>query len=244
MRNLSLYAALAAGVSCAGSAAAQTFTFDAIAHGEIVSNQFAPAMTIAGQNFHRSFDIVAGFDTGMTGTSDPDLQGPPWSGGNLAISDTETALGTAIILAENDLDANGDGILDDPDDEGKRPAGLIDLGFASPIPVFGLDIIDIEGRVREFSSLEFFSGGALVGTVAFEDFEDPSSPYFDASVVFGNNTANRISPIAATDFGVLGFDRVVINVGGSSAYDTFVVPAPASAAVLGLSGLAAARRRR
>ncbi|MEO1716488.1 MAG: hypothetical protein AAFR76_05195 [Planctomycetota bacterium] len=244
MRNLSLYAAAAAGVSCAGMSAAQTFTFDGIAHGEILSNQFAPAMTMVGQNFNRGFDILAGFDTNLTGTSDPDLQGPPWSGGNLAISATETNLGTAVILAENDLDVDGDGILDDPDDEGSRPAGLMDLGFASPIPVFGLDIIDIEGRVREFSSLDFYSGGALVGTVTFEDFEDPSSPYFDPTVVFGNNTANRISPIAATDFGVLGFDRVVINIGGSSAYDTFVVPAPASAAVLGLSGLAAARRRR
>ncbi|MEL6797916.1 MAG: PEP-CTERM sorting domain-containing protein [Planctomycetota bacterium] len=244
MRNLSLYAAFAAGVSCAGTSAAQTFTFDSIAHGEILTNQFAPAMTMSGQNFNRSFDILAGFDTNAMGTSDPDLQGPPWSAGNLAISDTETNLGTAVILAENDLDANGDGILDDPDDEGRRPAGLMDLGFASPIPVFGLDIIDIEGRVREFSSLDFFAGGLLVGSVAFEDFEDPASPYFDPSVVFGNNTANRISPIAATDFGVAGFDRVVINIGGSSAYDTFVVPAPASAALLGLGGLAAARRRR
>ncbi|MEL6499625.1 MAG: hypothetical protein AAF937_11660 [Planctomycetota bacterium] len=229
--------------AAAGCSVAQTFDFDTLAHGEIITNQFEPALTITGQNFARSFDIVAGFDTQTMGGSDPDLQGPPWSGGNLAVSATEVAIGTALILAENDLDANADGILDDPDDEGARPAGLIDLGFASPIPVFGLDIVDIEGVVEENSNLQFFVGGSLVGTVDFTDFTDNSSPYFDPTVSFGNNSANRITPIAATDFGVLGFDRVVINVGGSSAYDTFVVPAPATAAVLSIAGLGLRRRR-
>ncbi|MEO0630324.1 MAG: hypothetical protein AAFY46_06310 [Planctomycetota bacterium] len=243
MDKLSVRAACAAAIACANPATAQTFTFDSLAHGEILTNQFEPAMSVVGTNINRPFDIVAGFDTGQTGTSDPDLQGPPWSGGNLAISNTETALGTALIIAENNVDANNDGILDDPDDEGGRPAGTMDLGFASPIPVVGLDIIDIEGRVREFSSLDFYAGGALVGSVGFDEFEDAGSPYFDPSVVFGNNTANRIQPIAASDFGVLGFDRVVINVGGSSAYDTFVVPTPATAAVLGVAAIGLRRRR-
>ncbi|MEO0632107.1 MAG: hypothetical protein AAFY46_15500, partial [Planctomycetota bacterium] len=153
-------------------------------------------------------------------------------------------IGNAIILAENDVDENNDGILDNPDDEAARPAGLVDLGFASPIPVFGLDIVDIEGVVEESSNLQFFAGGSLVGTVDFTDFTDNGSAYFDPTVSFGNNSANRISPIVATDFGVAGFDRVVINVGGSSAYDTFVVPAPASAAIAGVAGLASVRRRR
>ncbi len=235
-------AALPLIIATAGQA--QVYTFDSLVHGEILTNQFEPALSVTGTNPNRSFDIVAGFDTQTMGGPDPDLQGPPWAGGNLAVSNTEVMIGTALIIAENDVDANSDGILDTPDDEGGRPSGTIDLGFASPVPVFGLDIVDIEGVVQESSSLQFYSGGSLVGSVNFSEFVTSGSAYFDASVTFGNNHANRIQPIPASDFGVAGFDRVVIEVGGSSAYDTFVVPAPASAVALGVLGLGATRRRR
>lgn len=243
MKQSGVLAASAAAIACASSADAQLFTFDSLAHGEIVTNQFEPMMSMVAVNYRRPFDILAGFDTDAVGTADPDLQGPPWSGGNLAISDSETRLGTALILAQNNIDANNDGILDNPDDEGLRPAGRIEMTFANPVPVFGLDIIDIEGSVREFSSIVFYANGAARGVVDFEDFETPGNPYYDPTVQFGNNTANRIQPIAATDFGIAGFDRIVIYVGGSSAYDTFVVPAPATAATLVLAGLASTRRR-
>ena len=68
----------------------------------------------------------------------------------------------------------------------------------------------------------------------------------DPTVKFGDNSANRISPISG--FGVA--NRVVFNMGGSGAIDNLaaeVVPEPASLLVWG--GLAAvgrgfARRRR
>ncbi len=236
-------AAVAAGLACAPTAHAQVFTFDSLVHGEILTNQFEPTMAVTGFNYRRPHDIIAGFDTSLTNTADPDLQGPPWSGGNLAIDADSVALGTALIIAQDDTDANGDGILDNPDDEGLRPAGRMELDFASPIPVFGLDIIDIEGRVSEQSRLVFFVNGSAVARIDFGDFEDPSSAYYDPTVQFGNNTANRIQPIPASDFGYTGFDRVIIYVGGSSAYDTFVIPAPASGLLVGLVGLGLRRRR-
>ncbi|MEM8757826.1 MAG: hypothetical protein AAGF47_08600, partial [Planctomycetota bacterium] len=204
---------------------AQVFSFDSLVHGEIVTNQFEPALTITASNPNRPFDIVAGFDTGFMGsTTDPDLLGPPWSGGTLAVSDTAVDIGTVLILAENDDDADNDGILDDPDDEARRPSGTMDLVFAEPISVFGMDIIDIQGDIEETTTVDFFAGGSLLGTLRMSDLTDPGSPYFDPTISFGNNTANRLSPISATDFGVAAFDRVVLNIGGSSAYDTFVVP--------------------
>ena len=235
-----------AGVVCvAQPSSAQVFDFNTLAHGEIITNQFEPALTITGTNPNRPFDIVAGFDTQFLGsTADPDLQGPPWSGGNLAVSADAVQIGTALILAQNDRDNNHDGILDAPNDEGSNPAGTIDLAFASPISHFGFDIVDIEGTMMEASSLDFYLNGSLLGSVSFNDFVDISSPYYDPTVQFGDHTANRIQPIAARDFMAIGFDRVVINVGGSSAYDTFVtIPAP-GAGLLVVTGAAALLRRK
>lgn len=235
---------IAAAAFASGTATAQVFNFDTLVHGEIVTNQFEPALTITASNPNRPFDIVAGFDTAFMGsTSDPDLLGPPWAGGNLAISATEVALGRVLILAENN-DGDGDGVLDDPDDEAARPAGSLDLAFDTPIGVFGMDIIDIQGAIETTTTIDFYAGGGIVGTVALSDLTDSNSVYFDPSITFGDNTANRMSPISASDFGASAFERVVINIGGSSAYDNFVVPAPSSAALLGLAGLATARRRR
>lgn len=237
---------LAAGLAMGAQTSAQTYDFSSLVHGEIVTNQFEPALQIIGTNPNRAFDIVAGFDTSITGpTSDPDLQGPPWAGGNLAIDDDNVDLGVALILAQNDRDIDNDGILEHPNDEGNRPAGTLDLRFANAIPAFGFDVVDIEGTVSEMSSLDFYLGGVLLGSVDLMDFVDNANALYDPSIVFGDNHANRFQPVSAAHFNAAGFDRVVINVGGSSAWDTFVVvPAPASAMLIGLGGLAAARRRR
>lgn len=235
----------AAGVVCVAlPVSAQVYDFNTLVHGEIITNQYEPALSITGTNPNRAFDIIAGFDTQFLGsTADPDLQGPPWSGGNLAVSNDAVAIGTALIIAQNNRDNNNDGILDAPNDEGSRPAGTIDLSFAAPVPVFGLDIVDIEGNMMEGSSLDYYLNGSLLGSVAFSAFTDISSPYYDPTVEFGDHTANRIQPIDASDFSAIGFDRIVINVGGSSAYDTFVVPAP-GAGVLALAGTVLLIRKR
>ena len=245
-------AAIAVIAPLAGAGPTTTFDFETLVHGEIVTNQFAPLLTISAINPNRPHDIAAAFDTSLIGTADPDLEGPPWAGGNLAISDTETQLGRALIIAENNVGA-GDGILDNPDDEGSRPAGQLIFDFAGKVTLFGFDVVDIEGNVMEFSRLEFFNDGVSVATVGFDEFTNNASMFYDASVVFGDNTANRISPITAgalaqAGFGdaVNGFDRVIIHAGGSSAYDNIVIPAPSG--LLALAGgwlmLAPTRRRR
>ena len=247
-------AALAASAIIAplASAGVTTFDFESLVHGEIVTTQYAPLLTISAVNPNRGFDIAAAFDTSLMGTSDPDLQGPPWAGGNLAISQTETQLGRALIIAENNLDADFDGILDDPDDEGSRPAGQLIFDFSTNIHAFGFDVIDIEGNVMEFSRLEFFNGDTLVGSVGFDEFTTVASTFYDASIVFGDNTANRISPITSSLLAEAGFDgaeggfnRVIIYAGGSSAYDNITIPAPSG--VLAIAGgwlMLSPRRRR
>jgi hypothetical protein len=233
----------AAGVSfaCTAGASAAIVTFEGQVHGRILSNQFASQglTSVAANNLHTSFDLAAIFDTTRTGTADPDLE-DPWDGGNIAAN---TLLGNVVIIAENNIGA-GDGVLDNPDDEGRRPAGSLAFQFAVALPFFGFDVVDIEGVIQEASNVQFFSGGSLVGTVNFASFVTNNNPYYDPTVVFGDNHANRIQPITAASLGVAGFDRVVINLGGSGAIDNLVIPSPSTAILAVGAGLFASRRRR
>lgn len=235
-------------IGAAGSvASASVVTFTGLGNGEILNTQFSAApdnLTISAINPNRSHDLAAVFDSLLPSVPDPDLNGPPWAIGNLAPS---TVLGNLMILSERDEDAGNPGFVLGPDDEGARPAGQIILDYSVAFTTFQIDVVDIEGNVEEFSSLEFYSGGALVGTVNFTDFGDNSSAFFDATVQFGNNSANRLPIITAADFSVANFDRVIINVGGSSGWDNIsasgFIPAPGTIA-FGLCGLGALARRR
>lgn len=230
-----------------GSASADVLDFSFLQHGQIIqSSTFASSgMSIQAMNFRLPGAMPMAFDTTFINTADPDLQGPPWAGGNLPIN---TVLGNVVIIPENLIDADGDGIVDSPDDEGRRPAGQLTFSFAQPISRFGFDVVDIEGVVQERTSIDFLLGGSIIGSMRFEDLENPQSAFYDPTIVFGNNTINRVQPVLAGDFGAIGFDTVVINLGGSGAFDNIVttfVPAPTTAMTLALAcGAASGRRRR
>lgn len=218
-------------------------SFEALAHGEIIDNQFADVgMSISAENFEYSGAKPVAFNSRLRGTADPDLEGPDWSKGNIP---SGTDLGNLIIITENLTDADGDGLVDNPDDEGNRPAGQLAFQFDDVMTGFGFDVVDMEGPVREMSSLEFLLFGELQAVVDFNEFVTPGSPFYDPTVRFGNHSANRISVITAEALGISGFTSVVINVGGSGAYDNIVVvPTPGAPLVLAGLGLAIARRRR
>ncbi len=241
--------AAAAITLAAGAANAQLFDFETLSHGEILVGQFEPVLAISAVNFNRPFNIAAAFDTTEIGTSDPDLEGPPWAAGNLALSPTEVSLGMAIFIAENNIGAD-DGFLDDPDDEGLRPSGQLIFEFNRTIDRFGFDVVDREGNI-EGSSLDFYRDDVLVASVAFGEFTTIASLFYDASLEFGDNTANRISPITAADLvadgaagAADGFNKVVINVGGSGAFDNIFIPSPGALALGAMGVLTLLRRQR
>ncbi len=239
MKTQATLLALAAG---AGIAGAQTITFNDLQNGEVVTTQYQAShgVTIAAFNANQKFDYAVAFDTTAANTRDPDLE-DPWAMGNLPL---DTNMGNALILQENDHGI-GDGVADNPDDEGGRPAGNITFGFDQDITHMGFDVIDLEGFVVETSFIDFYKDGAFIGVIGFDQFE--SGGPLDQGAVYGNNSLNRIGMLDLVDLFGAAPDRATFLLGGSMAIDNISfrsVPAPASAALMGLGGIACVRRRR
>lgn len=230
MRRFRMIAlALIAVVLHQGSVSAVTIDFETLRHGEFVTNQFQTEHGLLISAVNRTGpDAALIFNSNARNTADPDLQSP-FVRGNLAPT---AGLGHMLIIAENVIDRNNDGLVDSPDDEGARPAGSLLFQFDQDINSFGFDLVDVEGP-EEFGQdsgfvATFFSGATELARVGFGSFVDPGSNFFDASVVFGNNSANRIDPITAEALQIDPFNRVEVNFGGSAAIDNinFGRPAP------------------
>ena len=264
LRSSTLLAASLAFVA-SGNVQAGILTFEGLPHGAVISTAgnshgavpFAGFALPAGLASIRAVNVGGGPQIGVAYDSnldpdgeDPDLESP-WDRGNLAPG---TDLGMLAIVQENATDCDT-GTCSSADDEGSRPAGSLILEFEGVIDSIGMDLIDVEGP-SEFDAsagfvATFLMGGQALAQVGFGAFIDPLAPaFFDPTVVFGNNSANRIAPVTAAALGIGGFDRVEFNFGGSAAIDNIVwteVPAPGVLSLLlpGLAGgFAAARRRR
>ncbi|MEM6552182.1 MAG: hypothetical protein AAF750_08645 [Planctomycetota bacterium] len=234
----------------------QLIDFEGLQNGLIVADGdtdrgFFPGVSISVDNFNSSTDFAVIFDTTLSDTEDPDLEGPSWGGGNLPLN---TVLGNALIIQEGTSKRTGnDGnVVFQPDDEGRRAAGELTFSFDQEITSFGFDLIDVEGPEEFGKDSGFFAtfiDGDQQVSVGFGSFVDPGSEFYQPGVAFGDNSANAIKPITAEQLGLDSFDEVVINLGGSSAVDNIrftAVPSPtaAGAGLVALIGLTARRRRR
>lgn len=217
--------------------------------GTIIDNEYADeGVTINVQRTSSGPAVATLYNTGRTGEPDPDLQ-RPFARGNLGSAGPG---GNVLIIPENDTDRNNDGRVDQPNDEGSRPSGQFSFNFAVPITQFGFDLVDVEGPAEYNNNAGYFASfylnGNLEARVGFGSFVDPSSPFYDPTVRFGDNSANRIQPITARAVGLPFFDRVVLNFGGSGGTDNIFftpIPEPSSLMLLaGVPALAMLRRRR
>ncbi len=87
---------------------------------------------------------------GCTG-GDTDLRTPGTGPGN------NQAQRNALIIAENVIDANGDGLVDGPDDE--QNGGSIVFNFAQPHKLLSVRVLDIEdvGETPNHVFLELYN---------------------------------------------------------------------------------------
>lgn len=231
-----LFTALAIGLflflGWAVDAVAMPIDVDDKVHGETVTTLGVVSVQVANQG--GGPDRAIAFDTTLSATADPDLE-DPWAVGNLVGTD----LGRAIIIAENIIDADGDGLVDSPDDE--AGGGILSLLFSVRATAFQFDLLDIDLGERD-GTLRFWQGGSQVASFSFLDLMTR-----DASVVFGDNSANRIQGfIAGQEIQAAWFDRVDVELPNSGAIDNLVVevPEPASIALLAAVVLALVLRNR
>jgi hypothetical protein len=218
-----------------------TITFDDQPNGKIINNQYASqGVTISALNYTAGHpNLAITFDSGnKNNTADLDLQ-IPWSKGNLPSS---TKLKNVLIVAENNIDKNKDGLIDSPDDEGdSQPAGVLKFKFSTPQNIFGMDLVDCDGMAEIGPSrgfISFISSDHKGATVGFGNFITAGNPYYDSTVKYADRSANRLKPINTNQLGIRDFTEVDVNLGWSTAIDTItfsrtlLVPEPTTASSL------------
>ena len=254
MRSAGIWCAGIALLGFASVAGASLITFDEYHGGQVINNQYSASdgVTISADNFVPGHpDLACLFDTFRQNTADPDLQ-QPWTGGGNA---TATNFHKILIIPQDAIDNNHNGIIDNPNDEGgAQPAGIFMFKFRSPQEVFGLDLIDVDGPIEIGTNRDviiFKSAGREFAHVSFGDFVNPSSKYYDPTVHYHDNSANHIQPIDVTELGIQNFDEVDVEMGWSSAIDNIyfqpdlsnIIPEPTSLMLLALPMVFMSRRR-
>ncbi len=116
------------------------------------------------------------------GTPNEDFGGPGMGvgGESGAAGENSVALGNLLIVAEDDIDANGDGLVDDPDDE--AGGGIIKLDFDGPTDVLSLQIVDIEESNQGFV-LAYDGANQVIANVPMQMLGDNSVQRLDINAV-------------------------------------------------------------
>lgn len=125
---------------------------NALRAGSAISEQYADwGVHITAKNNRNDHPQVAlVFDSSQPSGGDSDLGTPNEAydgpgkgrGGKVDGGMNNEALGNLLIVAENDLDANGDGLVDTPDDE--AAGGKLILTFDEPVNILQLTLVDID----------------------------------------------------------------------------------------------------
>ena len=90
------------------------------------------------------------FDSSNPTGNDTDLQTPGYGPGN------DTALGKLLIIAQDDIDADMDGLVDDPNDE--AGGGWLIFAFDSPVAICSATVVDIDDENPSRIAIHFADG--------------------------------------------------------------------------------------
>jgi hypothetical protein len=162
----------------------------------ISGDPFAGSVSVFGDSSNPALSTNAAivFDSACGGSA------ATCSGGDADLF--KPALGKVLIMAENLVDANADGIIDNPDDADLRNAPFtFDFSGFGPgvFTVDSIDVMDVEASVEEPAFIELYNGASLLDTVSI-----PPT---------GNNG------VATVPVGVSNVTKMVVTLQGSGAID-------------------------
>ncbi len=192
---------------------------NAMKAGQFIDNEFVPwGVKISAHNFSGPNSAII-FDSHNPTGGDNDLRTAGYGPGNTK------PLGNLLIIAENVRDANGDGYVDNPDDEGDQPSGWVKFEYDQELKSGYIRLVDIE---ENGGTLKFYRDGSLVKTM--------------------NIMAKGDNSVQMMNWDGFVYDTMQVSLAGSGALDTVhaeTVPEPGTMiALAGGFGLLAARRRK
>ncbi|TDJ78474.1 MAG: hypothetical protein E2O39_01445 [Planctomycetota bacterium] len=186
--------------------AAHVVDFEGIPTGTILSTVFASdgagPIEVRGTNpalgavnaavvFDSSNPTGGDFDLG---SPNEDFGGPGIGDGGAAGSPFENALPLekTLIVAENLIDSDGDGLVDDPDDSADSGTTRFDFAAIAPVTMLAMTIIDVEDG-RDQPTVEFRdSSGLLIATVLLPFVGDNGVSVVDFGAIAGVFTVEVI----------------------------------------------------
>ena len=158
---------VAGGIPCQLLDFDYTLGSDEPVKGQVLSDEWAQVgMSVSATNGVSGHpDLAVVFDSAGPSGGDTDLATPGYGPGN------DTALGKLLICAENDVDANADGLVDDPDDE--EAGGRMLFNFDEDITFFSTTVLDVDGS--EVDTFDFFDAqNNLLATIDIAALGDNS----------------------------------------------------------------------
>ncbi|MFO1258991.1 MAG: hypothetical protein U1E78_11355 [Gammaproteobacteria bacterium] len=193
--------------------------FDQFSHGELIDagKLVHDNLRISVENLKGGEDLGQIVDTKIR-TSEIGLM-YPWTKGDIE----REFLNKVLTVAGDIEDRNGDGISDEISIQTSSPpgtlTGVITFHFTNPIYAFGLDIANADYPSISGSSLNFYDENNLKKSLSLYNLIDPSSRFYDPTLSFGKNSANRISPIEAIEFNFNTFSKIELEVAGPYGID-------------------------
>lgn len=200
-----------------------------IIHGQVIDTEYAGV----GVNINVWHPTDRNLDFGVALNTANSIEADMRTGainGAYHPSNTEF-LNNVLITPRNAIDSNGDGILDIPDTAFERPNGVVTFTFDEAIYMAGMiTVLDAEEPASFGSGVieARLKDGTILGTTEIPALGD-----------------NAVVTVALPDI-EQPFEILRVVLAGSSGLDNLYVtsvPEPATAALLGLGGLAMLRRR-